>query len=140
MKGTAPVPPVRGVEAPDVVLGLDIGEGVIYPLWGDLDLSSGLRVGETGHDMLFRRWISLPRNKDILSKQTVAGQSFHLLHAIPKIQEREEISLHLHTVAYFMSKLSMVILRFSANVIIFLIAKSKTPTTAVLMEFAVHLI
>lgn len=54
--------------------------------------------------------------------------------------KREEISLHLHTVAYFMSKLSMVILRFSANVIIFLIAKSKTPTTAVLMEFVVHLI
>lgn len=119
------------MEAPDVVLGLDIGEGVIYPLWGDLDLSSGLRVGETGHDMLFRRCISLSRHRDILSKQTVAGQSFQLLHAIPKIQVREEISLHLHNVAYFMSKLSMVILRFSAYIIIFLIDKRKTPSTAV---------
>lgn len=56
-----PLPPDRGVEVPEVVLGLEIGEGDILPLvcWGDLDFNRGLPHGETGHDMLLRTWISL---------------------------------------------------------------------------------
>lgn len=44
---------MRGVEEPEVVLGLDIGEGDILPLicCGDLEFSKGLPIGDTGHDM-----------------------------------------------------------------------------------------
>jgi len=49
----APLPPVRGVDAPEAVRGLDIGEGDNLPLLccGDLDLKSGLPMGETGQDI-----------------------------------------------------------------------------------------
>ena len=57
----APMPPVRGVDEPDVVRGLDIGEGDILPLkcWGDLGYRRGLPIGETGHDMFLDMYISL---------------------------------------------------------------------------------
>lgn len=53
--------PVRGVDEPEVVRGLDIGEGDILPFscCGDLDCKRGLPIGETGHDMFLGRWISL---------------------------------------------------------------------------------
>lgn len=57
----APLPPVRGVDAPEAVRGLDIGEGDNLPLLccGDLDLKSGLPMGETGQDIFLWIWISL---------------------------------------------------------------------------------
>jgi hypothetical protein len=66
VKGIVPLPPDRGVEVPEVVLGLEIGEGDILPLvcWGDVDFSRGLPHGETGHDILLRIWISLQINKN----------------------------------------------------------------------------
>ena len=47
-----PLPPVRGVDEPEAVCGLDIGEGDILPLicCGDLGCSKGLPMGDTGHD------------------------------------------------------------------------------------------
>jgi len=47
------VPPVRGVDEPEVVRGLAMGEGDILPFrcCGDLECKSGLPMGETGHDM-----------------------------------------------------------------------------------------
>lgn len=44
---------MRGVDAPDAVWGLDIGDGDILPLicCGDLQCRSGLPIGETGHDI-----------------------------------------------------------------------------------------
>lgn len=47
-----PLPPVRGVDEPEVVLGLEIGDGDILPFTccGDLELRRGLPVGETGHE------------------------------------------------------------------------------------------
>lgn len=62
----APVPPVRGVDEPEVVRGLDIGEGDILPLrcCGDLECKRGLPMGDTGQDMLFlRAWLSLEQIK-----------------------------------------------------------------------------
>lgn len=51
----APLPPVRGVDEPDGVHGLEIGEGELYitllMFCGDLECRRGLLVGETGHDM-----------------------------------------------------------------------------------------
>lgn len=43
---------VRGVDVPEVVRGLDIGDGEILPFscCGDLGCNSGLPIGETGHD------------------------------------------------------------------------------------------
>ena len=51
---------------PEVVLGLEIGEGDILPLvcWGDLDFSRGLPHGETGQDILLLIWISLQADKN----------------------------------------------------------------------------
>jgi hypothetical protein len=59
----APLPPDRGVEAPERVLGLEIGEGDIlqFVFWGDLDLNRGLPHGETGQDILLRIWRSLQK-------------------------------------------------------------------------------
>jgi hypothetical protein len=53
--------PVRGVDEPEVVRGLDIGEGDILPFkcCGDLECKRGLPMGETGHDMFLGIWISL---------------------------------------------------------------------------------
>lgn len=63
----APLPPVRGVDAPEAVRGLDIGEGDNLPLLccGDLDLKSGLPMGETGQDIFLEIWISLKINEII---------------------------------------------------------------------------
>ena len=57
----APLAPVRGVDEPEVVLGLDIGEGDILPFicCGDLEWRRGLPMGETGHDMYLGIWQSL---------------------------------------------------------------------------------
>lgn len=57
----APLPPVSGVDEPEVVRGLDIGEGDILPFrcGGDLECNRGLPMGETGHDMFLGIWISL---------------------------------------------------------------------------------
>lgn len=56
-----PVPPVRGVDEPDMVWGLDIGEGDTLPLvcFGDREYNKGLPIGETGHDMFRGIWASL---------------------------------------------------------------------------------
>ena len=61
----APLPPVRGVDEPEVVRGLDIGEGDILPFrcGGDLECNRGLPMGETGHDMFLGIWISLEFRK-----------------------------------------------------------------------------
>lgn len=63
----APLPPVRGVEAPEAVRGLDIGEGDSLPFMccGDLDVKSGLPMGETGQDIFLEMWISLENNDTI---------------------------------------------------------------------------
>ena len=57
----APLPPVRGVEAPDIAWGLDIGEGDILPLicCGDLECRRGLPIGDTGHDIFLAILMSL---------------------------------------------------------------------------------
>jgi hypothetical protein len=57
----APLPPVRGVDEPDVVRGLEMGEGDILPLicCGDLECRRGLPIGETGHDIFLGVWASL---------------------------------------------------------------------------------
>lgn len=59
--GMAPLPPVRGVDEPEVVRGLEIGEGDILPFryCGDLEFNKGLPTGETGHDTFRGIWISL---------------------------------------------------------------------------------
>lgn len=56
----APVPPVRGVDEPDGVRGLEMGEGDVLPLicCGDLECRRGL-TGETGHDIFHLAWASL---------------------------------------------------------------------------------
>ena len=61
----APLPPLRGVDAPEAVRGLDIGEGDIRPFMccGDLGLKSGLPMGETGQDIFLGIWISLEKNE-----------------------------------------------------------------------------
>lgn len=61
LKGIAPLTPATGLEAPEVALGLEIGDGDILPFWccGDLDLRRGLPHGETGQDVLLRIWIPL---------------------------------------------------------------------------------
>ena len=61
----APLPPLRGVDAPEAVRGLDIGEGDIRPFMccGDLGLKSGLPMGETGQDIFLGIWISLEINE-----------------------------------------------------------------------------
>ena len=61
----APLPPVRGVDAPEAVRGLDIGEGDIIPFMccGDLDLKRGLPMGETGQDIFLGIWMSLEINE-----------------------------------------------------------------------------
>lgn len=48
--GMEPLPPVRGVDEPEVVCGLDIGDGDILPFKGcaDLECTRGLPVGDTG--------------------------------------------------------------------------------------------
>lgn len=53
--------PVRGVDEPEVVRGLDIGEGDILSLkcCGDLECKRGLPMGDTGHDMFLGIGISL---------------------------------------------------------------------------------
>jgi len=63
----APLPPLRGVDAPEAVRGLDIGEGDILPFicCGDLGLKSGLPMGETGQDIFLGIWISLYIDKVI---------------------------------------------------------------------------
>ena len=45
------------MDAPEAVLGLEIGEGDILPLicCGDLELNRGLPIGETGQDMYLAR-------------------------------------------------------------------------------------
>jgi len=60
LNGIVPLPPVRVVDEPEVVFGLDMGEGDILPLTccGGLELSKGLPIGETGQDT-FLIWISL---------------------------------------------------------------------------------
>lgn len=57
----ARLPPVRGVDEPDTVRGLDIGDGDSLPLMccSDLEFRRGLSVGETGHDEFFGAWTSL---------------------------------------------------------------------------------
>lgn len=57
----APLPPVRGVDEPEVFRGLEIGEGDILPFrcCGDLECNKGLPMGETGHDMFRGMLISL---------------------------------------------------------------------------------
>lgn len=52
---------MRGVDEPEVVRGLEIGEGDILPCrcFGDLECNRGLPIGETGHDMFLGIWISL---------------------------------------------------------------------------------
>ena len=47
------LPPVRGVDEPDVVCGLDIGEGDNLPFkcCGDRECKRGLPIGETGHEI-----------------------------------------------------------------------------------------
>lgn len=44
---------VSGVDVPDVVRGLHMGDGDILPFrcCGDLECNSGLPIGETGHDI-----------------------------------------------------------------------------------------
>lgn len=58
----APLLQLRGVDEPDVVRGLEIGEGDILLLTccGDLECRRGLPMGETGHDM-FHRWVPLEK-------------------------------------------------------------------------------
>lgn len=55
------VPPFRGVEEPEVLRGLDMGDGDILPFgyWGDLECRRGLPIGETGHDTFLGIQISL---------------------------------------------------------------------------------
>lgn len=63
----APLPPVRGVDEPDAVRGLEMGEGDVLPLicCGDLECRRGLPgetghdTGETGHDTFLIAWTSL---------------------------------------------------------------------------------
>lgn len=80
----APKPPVRGVDEPEVVRGLDIGEGDILPFrcCGDLECRRGLPMGETGHDMFLGIWISLEirkikSDKKIIIIVVVGGQVVH---------------------------------------------------------------
>jgi len=80
----APKPPVRGVDEPEVVRGLDIGEGDILPFrcCGDLECRRGLPMGETGHDMFLGIWISLEirkikSDKKIIIIVVVGGQEVH---------------------------------------------------------------
>lgn len=56
---------MRGVDEPEVVRGLEIGEGDILPVkcFGDLECNRGLPIGETGHDMFLGIWISLEFRK-----------------------------------------------------------------------------
>lgn len=65
----APLPPVRGVDAPETVRGLDIGEGDILPFMccGDLDRKSGLPMGETGQEIFLEIWLSLLEINEIIS-------------------------------------------------------------------------
>lgn len=83
----APKPPVRGVDEPEVVRGLDIGEGDILPFrcCGDLECRRGLPMGETGHDMFLGIWISLEirkikSDKNIIIIVVVGGQVVHEDH------------------------------------------------------------
>lgn len=83
----APKPPVRGVDEPEVVRGLDIGEGDILPFrcCGDLECRRGLPMGETGHDMFLGIWISLEirkikSDKKIIIIVVVGGQVVHEDH------------------------------------------------------------
>lgn len=83
----APKPPVRGVDEPEVVRGLDIGEGDILPFrcCGDLECRRGLPTGETGHDMFLGIWISLEirkikSDKKIIIIVVVGGQVVHEDH------------------------------------------------------------
>ena len=63
----APLPPVRGVDAPEALRGLEIGEGDILPFMccGDLECSKGLPIGETGHDTFLGIGISLDFREQI---------------------------------------------------------------------------
>lgn len=83
----APKPPVRGVDEPEVVRGLDIGEGDILPFrcCGDLECRRGLPMGETGHEMFLGIWISLEirkikSDKKIIIIVVVGGQVVHEDH------------------------------------------------------------
>lgn len=62
------MPPVRGVDEPDVARGLDIGEGDILPFkcGGDLECKRGLPIGETGQETFLGMWILLkPKESSI---------------------------------------------------------------------------
>lgn len=78
---------MRGVDEPEVVRGLDIGEGDILPFrcCGDLECRRGLPMGETGHDMFLGIWISLEirkikSDKKIIIIVVVGGQVVHEDH------------------------------------------------------------
>ena len=60
-KGTAPMPPVSGVDEPDAVWGLDMGDGDSRPVTcSNLGGKSGLPAGgDTGHEMFLGVWASL---------------------------------------------------------------------------------
>lgn len=58
-----PLPPVRGVDEPEVVRGLEIGDIFPFRCGGDLVCNRGLSVGETGHDMFLGILISLEIKK-----------------------------------------------------------------------------
>lgn len=65
-----PLPPVRGVDEPDVARGLDMGEGDILPLicCGDLECRSGLPMGDIGHEMFLGVCTSLGSRKSKVNK------------------------------------------------------------------------
>lgn len=56
---------MRGVDALDVIRGLDMGEGDLLPLTccGDLGWRSGLPMGETGQETFLGVWTSLDIRK-----------------------------------------------------------------------------
>lgn len=59
--GRVPWPPVKGVDEPDIVWGLEIGDGDSRPFrfGGERGQRRGLPIGETGHDIFLGILISL---------------------------------------------------------------------------------
>jgi hypothetical protein len=77
----APLPPARGVDEPDAVRGLEMGDGDVLPLvcCGDLECRRGL-LGETGHDLFLNAWASLETEG---KREKFSGGNDYLGHERP---------------------------------------------------------